>query len=133
MPPEARKGDDPADSRTEFVEPRRGGDTVCLVDGNQNVMLCLTDVERPERHFEVPLRQKVTVGRGMNNRVVLDYDNSVSGTHCEIQADNGQLTIRDLNSRNGTYVDGIRVSGAAGIVSGSRIKLGRVTLRVEVR
>lgn len=133
VPPEAQKGDDPADSRTEFVEPRSGGDTVCLVDGNQNVMLCLTDVERPERHFEVPLRQKVTVGRGMNNRVVLDYDNSVSGTHCEIQADNGQLTIRDLNSRNGTYVDGIRVSGAAGIVNGSRIKLGRVTLRVEVR
>ena len=96
-------------------------------------MLCLTDVERPERHFEVPLRQKVTVGRGMNNRVVLDYDNSISGTHCEIQADNGQLTIRDLNSRNGTYVDGIRVSGAAGIINGSRIKLGRVTLRVEVR
>ncbi len=119
---------------TEFVDTRKGGgDTMYLVGNDKNSTLCLTDINRPERHFEVPLRQKVTVGRSLSNQVALDYDNSVSAAHCEIEANGNQLTIRDLNSRNGTYVDGIRVVDAADIVSGSMIKLGRVVLKVEVR
>lgn len=131
---ELKKDGGSAGERTEFVDTLKGGgDTMYLVGNDKSSTLCLTDINRPERHFEVPLRHKVTVGRSLSNQVALDYDNSVSATHCEIQANGNQLIIRDLNSRNGTYVDGIRVVDAADIASGSMIKLGRVVLKVEVR
>lgn len=128
------QGGGSGEDRTEIVGSREGGgDTMYLVGNDKKAMLCLTDVNRSEQYFEVPLRQKVTVGRSLSNQVVLDYDKSVSGTHCEIQANGNQLTVRDLGSSNGTYVDGIRVVDTADIASGSTLKLGRVVLKVEVR
>lgn len=128
------QGGGSGEDRTEIVDRRSGGgDTMYLVGNNKKNTLCLTDVNRSDQYFEVPLRQKVTVGRSLSNQVVLDYDKSVSGTHCEIQANGNQLTVRDLGSSNGTYVDGIRVVDTADIASGSTLKLGRVVLKVEVR
>ena len=128
------QGGGSGEDRTEIVGSREGGgDTMYLVGNDKKAMLCLKDVNRSEQYFEVPLRQKVTVGRSLSTQVVLDYDKSVSGTHCEIQANGNQLTVRDLGSSNGTYVDGIRVVDTADIASGSTLKLGRVVLKVEVR
>lgn len=48
----------------------------------------------------------VRVGRGQNNDVFIN-DPAVSLNHCEIsQDDNGEFRITDLNSTNGTYVNG---------------------------
>ncbi len=54
----------------------------------------------------------VVIGRGWNSDVLLD-DNFVNAAHAELQLVDGQLTIRDLGSRNGTFVAGKSLSGAA--------------------
>ncbi|MCK6547561.1 sigma 54-interacting transcriptional regulator [Myxococcota bacterium] len=54
-------------------------------------------------------------------------DRRVSRFHCEILVDGASARIRDLGSRNGTVVDGVRVVEAY-LRSGSTIALGSVAL-----
>ncbi|HWM85726.1 MAG TPA: sigma 54-interacting transcriptional regulator [Kofleriaceae bacterium] len=58
-------------------------------------------------------------------------DPAVSRFHCEIRVDAGRVWIRDLGSRNGTLVDGVRVV-EAGLDPGARIGLGRTRLRFDL-
>lgn len=119
---------------TDILDPRqKESGTVVLVNNECRLMLSLTDRANPSRHFESPLRGKVSVGRNLSNQIVLDYERSVSGSHCEIYLEGSTFWVRDLNSRNGTYVDGIRVADVAEISNGSIIKLGRLELVVEIR
>lgn len=118
---------------TDILGQEDDGGTVILVSNDRRFMLSLTDRTNPGRHFEVPLRGSVSIGRSSSNQIVLDYEKSVSGTHCEIYLDGSIFRIRDMNSRNGTYVDGIRVVDVAEISNGSTIKLGRLEFLVEIR
>lgn len=118
---------------TAIAESGSGGDTVILVNNDSQLTLILSDRADPTRHFESPLRSKVSIGRSSGNQIVLNYDKSVSGVHCEIFVQGNIFKIRDLNSKNGTYVDGIRVGDAAEISNGSTIKLGRLEFMVEIR
>lgn len=116
-----------------LIPEQKENGTVVLVNNERRLMLSLTDRANPSRHFESPLRGKVSVGRNLSNQIVLDYERSVSGSHCEIYLEGSTFWVRDLNSRNGTYVDGIRVANVAEISNGSIIKLGRLELVVEIR
>jgi len=110
-----------------------GGDTAILIGDDRRLTLCLTDRADPNRHFETPLRERVSIGRSSANQIVLNYDKSVSGAHCEVFISGSTFKVRDLGSRNGTCVDGMQVGDMAEISSGSVLKLGRVELVVEIR
>ena len=58
-------------------------------------------------------------------------DPAVSRFHCEIRVEEGRVWIRDLGSRNGTLVDGVRVIEAE-LDPGARIGLGRTRLRFDL-
>jgi two-component system, NtrC family, response regulator GlrR len=58
-------------------------------------------------------------------------DPAVSRFHCEIKVERGRVWIRDLGSRNGTLVDGVRVIEAE-LEPGARIGLGRSRLRFDL-
>ena len=119
---------------TDILSPaQKESGTAILINNERRLMLSLTDRANPNRHFESPLRDKVSIGRNLSNQIVLDYEKSVSGNHCEIYLEGTTFWVRDLNSRNGTYVDGIRVADVAEISNGSIIKLGRLELVVEIR
>lgn len=70
-----------------------------------------------------------SVGTHAGNTLVL-RDRTVSRFHCEIAVERGGATVRDLDSRNGTRVDGVRVS-SAWLHPGARVHIGRTTLVVE--
>src|SRR6478609_7972897 len=53
----------------------------------------------------------LTVGRGAGCDIALD-DASVSRRHAEIECREGALRVRDLGSRNGTFVNGARIEHA---------------------
>ncbi len=107
--------------------------TTPIGSSNRRYMLQLQDIDRPEHRYEVPLLGRVSVGRSSANRVVLDYEPTVSGKHCEIYQEGNAFLICDLGSRNHTYVDGERVEDTAEILSGCEISLGRARLHVEIR
>jgi pSer/pThr/pTyr-binding forkhead associated (FHA) protein len=54
----------------------------------------------------------------------------VSRRHCELFEVGGKLTIRDLGSSNGTFVNGKRVIGQQALKAGDEVTVGAVTLRV---
>lgn len=55
----------------------------------------------------------------------------VSRKHCELNLDQGQLKIRDLGSRNGTFVNDQQIDEAP-VSPGDRIRIGPVTFAVQI-
>lgn len=58
---------------------------------------------------QLPLGQSVTLGRADTNRIVID-DTRCSRRHCEVSYDGTDWWVRDLDSANGTDVNGQRVT-----------------------
>lgn len=66
----------------------------------------------------------ITIGRSSENDVSLS-DMNVSRHHAQIiQADNGTYTITDLNSLNGTFVNGQRIFGSTVLRENDFVKIG---------
>lgn len=82
----------------------------------------------------VELREgKVQIGRGRDNDVVLaDQEKGVSRTHAELRFENGRYIIVDLQSQNGTWLNGRRVERGE-VPPGAEITIGdyRLTIRKE--
>src|SRR5215813_7716908 len=76
-------------------------------------------------------RPVTTIGRSSMNDLPIS-DKMLSRQHARIVRDgNGGLTIEDLGSRNGTFLNGERLVTTQPLKSGDRITVGGVTLKVE--
>ncbi|MBC8647111.1 MAG: SpoIIE family protein phosphatase [Thermoanaerobaculia bacterium] len=76
-------------------------------------------------------RAVTTIGRSSANDLPI-ADKMLSRQHARILRDgNGGLTVEDLGSRNGTFVNGERLVALIPLRSGDRITVGGVTLKVE--
>ncbi|MCB9593483.1 MAG: sigma 54-dependent Fis family transcriptional regulator [Sandaracinaceae bacterium] len=73
----------------------------------------------------------LTIGSGDACDVRL-ADRTVSALHCRFEPSRDGLRVRDLGSRNGTYVDGVVVS-LARVDAGSALRVGRTDLRLVAR
>lgn len=79
----------------------------------------------------IPIRSDVTIGRKDDNSVVLG-DQHVSGNHAKIMIRNNVLFIEDLNSTNGTYVNGNKISGKMKLSNKDEIKIGTAIFKILV-
>jgi transcriptional regulator with AAA-type ATPase domain len=70
----------------------------------------------------------LTVGSDPGCDLVL-ADRTVSAVHCRIEPDTSGAWVRDLASRNGTWLDGVRTA-LGRLAPGSRLRLGRTELFV---
>ena len=70
-----------------------------------------------------------TLGRAEGNHHIIRHV-SVSSRHCEIVRYDGTVTVRDLGSTNGTFVDGQPVQHA-NLSHGQRLRLGGVEFVLE--
>lgn len=68
-------------------------------------------------------KEDFTIGSGKQNDLAID-DSTVSKRHCEITVEEGGYRITDLNSTNGTFVQGVRVSSAF-LNPGSEFQIGK--------
>ncbi len=67
------------------------------------------------------------IGRASDNDLVLD-DPSVSSRHAELAEQHGQWTLTDLQSTNGTCLDGRSIE-RAGLTNGARVRFGQVDMQ----
>ena len=72
----------------------------------------------------------VNIGRADYNDVVVP-DSSVSTNHAKLQRREGVWVLVDLDSTNGTFVDGERVKGEAPLAPGATVRFGDVQLVFE--
>ena len=76
----------------------------------------------------MPIDQAVlSIGRSKRNNLVL-ADQWLSRHHAEIREESGSFFIFDLDSRNGTLVNGVRINRKARLQDGDVVTLGDQTL-----
>lgn len=80
----------------------------------------------------MPLTNGVHIaGRGAECSVVIDAT-TVSRRHARITVLSGTATIEDLDSTNGTHVDGTRIAAATRLATGNKVALGNEVLVVKI-
>ncbi len=73
--------------------------------------------------------QRITVGRGEEVEVRFDSDEEVSRLHAELERIGGQWTLSDDGlSRNGSFVNGERISGRQRLRDGDELRFGSSTV-----
>ncbi|GIW89092.1 MAG: hypothetical protein KatS3mg108_3416 [Isosphaeraceae bacterium] len=71
----------------------------------------------------IPLRREtLIVGRRPTADIRLDFEN-VSGRHCELRFVNGVWHVRDLNSTNGTMVNGQKIFSEHGLMPDDELSI----------
>lgn len=78
----------------------------------------------------LPFQSLATIGRSPTSTLVLP-DTFASADHARITRRQGQWWLDDLDSRNGTTVNGVSIHGAVVLSSTDIIGIGRVKLRFE--
>ncbi len=73
----------------------------------------------------------LTVGRGGQNDLVLEGDEFASSRHARIEVRGDGAWVQDLESTNGTFVNGSRVAGAQRLGAGDMLRVGETDLLVE--
>lgn len=74
--------------------------------------------------------EKTTIGRVDDNTFPI-AEASVSSHHCEILLRGSDIVLRNLDSTNGTFINGQQLTGEAVVKPGQIIRLGQVEMRLE--
>jgi hypothetical protein len=130
---------DPPIPRPEHVGPqvddisfamanRRGAAPSAVPEDAQDEFHCLKLIggEQGEELFVLG-STSLKIGRSAPADIVLAHP-SISREHCLIGLANDELLVTDLNSTNGTFIDGQRVARAAILPVGAVLKVGQVSL-----
>lgn len=91
----------------------------------------LDESNRVVGSFRLSRRRPSTIGRDPTNDIVL-ADRSVSGHHAVIQRLDAEWVLTDLQSRNGTVVNGDLLSGDSSITAGDVVQFGAVRAQLAL-
>ena len=71
----------------------------------------------------------ITIGRSTENNDIVVNDEKVSRNHLQmVMDDNGNYSVVDLGSTNGTYVNGRRISGEVRLQPNDEVRIGQTVL-----
>jgi signal transduction histidine kinase/pSer/pThr/pTyr-binding forkhead associated (FHA) protein len=87
-------------------------------------VLTLTVIQGPDkgRTFELTTELPQLIGR--SSEALPIGDTTVSRRHAELTPDGKQWFIRDLSSQNGTWVNGVRITGRTLLKPGDQVRVG---------
>jgi hypothetical protein len=84
----------------------------------------------PQPGGSYPLDAVTTLGRDVNNGIVLD-DPFASAEHAVLTYRGRSWYVEDLESTNGTYVNGIPVEGLGPLGFGDELQVGEIRFRLD--
>ena len=85
--------------------------------------LKLIDDEAKDKIY--PIRESLSVGRDRYSDIRLDY-NFISKNHFIIEEDRSEYYLRDLGSKNGTYVNGTKIDDEVILEDGDVIEVNDI-------
>jgi pSer/pThr/pTyr-binding forkhead associated (FHA) protein len=71
---------------------------------------------------------RVTLGKAPTNAVSLEHDATVSRLHAILENHGSAWSIRDVGSRNGTFINGEKIDAERVLRSGDELRLGKCRL-----
>ena len=77
----------------------------------------------------VDLGERTTIGRVEDNAFQI-AEPSVSSRHCEILLQGGEVLVKDLNSTNGTFINGEKITERV-LKPGQTLRLGNIELKLD--
>lgn len=113
-------------------------DPIPVVSATREVKLyCDAGPHKGER-FKCREGKSFTIGRDQGkNDVCVSMCKHVSGTHCRVEFSGGRVTVTDLGSRNGTYVNGLKLGPNESVTAmdGTLLKLAddSCQFRIQIR
>ncbi len=94
------------------------------------MILKVKDKNKVVKSYKLYKRRHISIGRWRNNHVIID-DPTVSGHHARIDSDDGEFfVLNDLDSRNGTYLNGKAVISEE-VKNGDLITIGNCTITYQ--
>ena len=122
MPPFA-EDEQESEDKTEVAPPTPGPSTLM-------VTLEAVGLDEP-KVFSSPMVNELIIGRSSERgaRLIIP-DKKVSGKHCRLTYANKSMYIEDLNSSNGTKVNGMTVQGNVVLQQNDLITLGLTNVRI---
>lgn len=93
------------------------------------VNLCLFKKDGTTKLFSLP-STVTTIGRKKDCDLCIPLP-AVSRRHCELNMDQGRLTVRDLNSHNGTFLHGVRIEETP-VQPGDELQIADLCFLVQI-
>jgi FHA domain-containing protein len=84
----------------------------------------------PQPGGSYPLDAVTTLGRDVNNGIVLD-DPFASAEHAVLTYRGRNWYVEDLQSTNGTFVNGVPVEGVGPLGFGDEVQVGEIRFRLD--
>ena len=91
----------------------------------------LTWQEGGSLHERLITNKGLTIGRSSQNDLAVT-DLAASRFHCKILPESNGLVLVDLESTNGTFLNGVRQNDSQQLKDGDRISIGQQVLRLQV-
>lgn len=84
-----------------------------------------------QQGLSLPAAATINLGRAPDSTFILD-DDYASARHAQLlQADANTWVLTDLDSTNGTFVNGQRVTGSVSVTAADVIRIGKTQMRLE--
>jgi two-component system, NtrC family, sensor kinase len=87
-------------------------------------VLILTVIQGPDRGRTFRLTTALPQLIGRSSEALPCADTTMSRRHAELTPDDGEWFIRDLNSQNGTYVNGVKIAERTRLRVGDQVRTG---------
>ncbi|GAA1394015.1 antibiotic biosynthesis regulator FhaB [Luteococcus peritonei] len=120
-----------AGSSRRGLRRRRRDEPVAEVPAGPALPTELVITEGRSQGTRRELRGVMGIGRAAGSAVLIDDDYSSSRHAQLVPAGDGSWIVEDLNSTNGTYVNGTRITQPTRVGTGDTIRIGRTQLRLE--
>ena len=96
---------------------------------NSNISVSVTAISGPRTglSFQIEPHTEISLGRSPDADMQI-VDTGISRTHIRMYFDGASVYVKDLNSANGSYVNGTKLSGKIEIRNGDQISIGVSTV-----
>lgn len=122
----------PAPTPAAGVQAPAGGRATKPAKGRGGTPARLVVIEPKERRGTAfPITGTVTIGRESDNTVLITDDAYISSHHATVSHHDGRVVIDDHDSRNGTYLNGAKMSKRQAVHIGDRIQVGYTVLEAQ--
>ncbi len=83
-----------------------------------------------EESYHFTIKNEISIGRNKSCQLSFEKDSALSGVHCSIVYRDGSVFVRDEESTNGTYVNGVPIVGEYKVELDDILLLGSSEYRI---